>query len=71
MTTTKPATPLPKDDWKCIPRAEYRKLLKDRARLVEALRGVELLARVNAPIFDGSPAHKSILALLAELGEEA
>ena len=39
--------------------------------LVAALRGVELLARVNAPIYDESPAHKSIRALLAKLGEGA
>ena len=40
-------------------------------RLVEALRGVELIARVNAPLTDGSSMHKSICALLRELGEES
>ena len=39
-------------------------------RLVEALRGVELIARVNAPLTDGSSMHKSICALLHDLGEE-
>jgi hypothetical protein len=38
-------------------------------RLVEALQGVELIARVNSPITDGSPMHKAIVALLRSLGE--
>jgi hypothetical protein len=37
--------------------------------LVAALRAVEMLARINAAIYDGSPVHKSISALLRDIGE--
>ena len=49
---------------------EIDRLRAVNAELRAALKGVELLARVNAPIYSGSPAHTGILALLREIGED-
>ena len=46
------------------------RLRDQRDKLLSALEQVELCARVNAPIYDGSPMHKAIIKLLAEIEKD-
>lgn len=47
-------------------RAEVARLSALNAKMLELLKAIELLARVNSFVTDGSPMHKAILKLLKE-----